>query len=279
MMRRLLRSRAFWLGLLVLSALIFWFFILHYRYTALLLLGTAAVWSVFLLLEKLSSRNPRLAKRLQHLFIVILCLALIVCLVTEYLILSGAHGAKDPECEYVLVLGAGVNGTVPSRALSERLQAAYDYMERYPDAQCIVSGGQGRGESITEALCMYTWLTQRGLAPERIWMEDRATSTEENISFTLELIEEKTGSRPTPWPLFPVSTICTGRALWRRIRVSPCWESLPPHTPFSPGFIIISVNCSGPGITYYLDKNTGGFYDELYLRNLCRRSGSGTAGH
>lgn len=196
MMRRLLRSRAFWLGLLVLSALIFWFFILHYRYTALLLLGTAAVWSVFLLLEKLSSRNPRLAKRLQHLFIVILCLALIVCLVTEYLILSGAHGAKDPECEYVLVLGAGVNGTVPSRALSERLQAAYDYMERYPDAQCIVSGGQGRGESITEALCMYTWLTQRGLAPERIWMEDRATSTEENISFTLELIEEKTGSRP-----------------------------------------------------------------------------------
>ena len=29
----------------------------------------------------------------------------------------------------------------------------------------MVSGGQGGGENITEALCMYTWLTDRGIPP------------------------------------------------------------------------------------------------------------------
>ena len=39
-------------------------------------------------------------------------------------------------------------------------------------------------------------LTEMGIDPERIWMEDRATSTVENFQFSLALIEEKTGSRP-----------------------------------------------------------------------------------
>ena len=95
-----------------------------------------------------------------------------------------------------MVLGAGVNGTVPSLSLKERLNAAYDYLIAHPDAVCVVSGGQGRGEDITEALCMFTDLTDRGIAPERVWMEDRATSTRENIRFSLDLIEEKTGTRP-----------------------------------------------------------------------------------
>lgn len=195
-MGRILRSRAFWLGLLVFWGLLFWFFILHYRYTAFLFWGSAAVWGAFLLLEQLAGKKPRLAKVLKRFFIVCLCLGAAVCAVTEGFILSGSRGAKEPECQYVLVLGAGVNGTVPSRALSERLRVAYDYLEQYPEAQCIVSGGQGRGETITEALCMYTWLTGRGIDPERVWMEDQATSTQENIQFTLDLIEEKTGSRP-----------------------------------------------------------------------------------
>lgn len=95
-----------------------------------------------------------------------------------------------------MVLGAGVNGTQPSPSLEERLEAALAYLQTYPEAQCVVSGGQGGGENITEALCMYTWLTDRGIPPERIWQEERASSTQENLRFSLELIQEKTGSRP-----------------------------------------------------------------------------------
>ena len=43
---------------------------------------------------------------------------------------------------------------------------------------------------------MYEKLVGLGIDPNRIWMEDQATSTWENLNFTLELIEEKTGVRP-----------------------------------------------------------------------------------
>ena len=39
-------------------------------------------------------------------------------------------------------------------------------------------------------------LVAMGIDPERIWIEDKATSTWENLHFSLDLIEEKTGTRP-----------------------------------------------------------------------------------
>ena len=43
---------------------------------------------------------------------------------------------------------------------------------------------------------MYDQLTIRGIEPNRLWLEDKATSTWENLHYTLDLIEEKTGIRP-----------------------------------------------------------------------------------
>ena len=43
---------------------------------------------------------------------------------------------------------------------------------------------------------MFEGLTARGIDPSRLWLEDKATSTWENLHFTLDLIEEKTGNRP-----------------------------------------------------------------------------------
>ena len=43
---------------------------------------------------------------------------------------------------------------------------------------------------------MYQHLTAMGIDGSRIWLEDRSTSTLENIEFSLNVIEEKTGSRP-----------------------------------------------------------------------------------
>lgn len=96
----------------------------------------------------------------------------------------------------MIVLGAGVNGTQPSLILWERLEATRAFLQSNEDAICVVSGGQGPGEDITEAACMQAYLVEHGIDPERIWMEEKATSTWENIGFSLELIEEKTGQRP-----------------------------------------------------------------------------------
>ena len=43
---------------------------------------------------------------------------------------------------------------------------------------------------------MYDALVGLGIDPDRIWLEEQATSTWENITFSLDLIEEKTGQHP-----------------------------------------------------------------------------------
>jgi uncharacterized SAM-binding protein YcdF (DUF218 family) len=105
-------------------------------------------------------------------------------------IISASVKADGADADCLIVLGAGVNGTVPSLSLVWRLRAAEDYLEKYPNAYCIVSGGQGRGENITEAECMRIWLTDNGVDPKRIIMEDKASSTEENIRFSFEIGEK-----------------------------------------------------------------------------------------
>ncbi len=176
--------------------LVFWLVFRAYRYTAFLFWGYGGIRLCYWLLNLLKERKPRLGRVLKTVFTVCLCLLLAAGIVTECFIVSGAKGAKEQEHPYVLVLGAGVNGTVPSRSLHQRLTAAYDYLIKYPEAIAIVSGGQGSGEDITEALCMYNWLTEKGIDGSRVWMEDKATSTEENLDFSLKLIEEKTGEKP-----------------------------------------------------------------------------------
>lgn len=78
----------------------------------------------------------------------------------------------------------------PSKALRERLDAALELLNAYPDSICVVSGGQGSNEPITEAESMYRYLIEHGIESERIYKEDKSSSTIENIEFTKKLINE-----------------------------------------------------------------------------------------
>ena len=125
----------------------------------------------------------------------LLAMILLAFVVTGVVIMAKAQGSSG-EFQYLLVLGTTVEGTEPSSMLSDRIQAAYTYLEAHPDVICIVSGYQsGKGE-ISEAECMYRKLVELGIDESRIWMEPKASSTVENVQFSLALIEEKTGSRP-----------------------------------------------------------------------------------
>ena len=96
----------------------------------------------------------------------------------------------------MVVLGAKVRAEGPSVSLMDRIRAAKTYLDSHPDVIAVVSGGQGTDEPMTEARCMYEELVELGVDPQRIWIEDQATSTWENLNFSLNLIEEKTGTRP-----------------------------------------------------------------------------------
>lgn len=167
-----------------------------FSFSALLCFGIGGLFLCFGVLKYLAGHYPRTVKWCRRILCVCICLALAAAVLTGIPIARSAAGQAGTDCAYIILLGAGVNGTVPSLSLRERLDAAFDYMTVHPDAVCVVSGGQGNGEDITEALCMYNDLIARGIPAERIWMEDKATSTKENIAFSLDLIEEKTGSRP-----------------------------------------------------------------------------------
>lgn len=89
----------------------------------------------------------------------------------------------------VIVLGCRVYGENPSLAMTERLTAAEEYLLEHKEAACILSGGQGQGETITEAECMYRYLVNQGIEPERLYKEENSVSTRENLYFSGQLIE------------------------------------------------------------------------------------------
>ena len=97
---------------------------------------------------------------------------------------------KPAENATAVVLGCRVYGERPSLSLVERLEAACVYLEENPEAVCVVSGGRGEGENISEAEAMYRWLVARGIDGARIYKEDKSTSTDENIAFSQKVIQE-----------------------------------------------------------------------------------------
>ena len=100
-----------------------------------------------------------------------------------------AHSTGDEKA--IIVLGAGLRGERVSDVLRRRLVAAQLAYEQNPDALLVVTGGQGRGEDIPEAVAMRRWLVERGVPEEKIILEDKSTSTLENLSFSIPLLEEQ----------------------------------------------------------------------------------------
>ncbi len=107
-----------------------------------------------------------------------------------FIIRAGEADNTDTPVQAVIVLGAGVNGTTPSLALSTRMDAAADYLKAHPGVPVVLSGGQGPGEDITEAQAMYTALTDRGVDPEHLILEENSTSTAENFANSKVLLQD-----------------------------------------------------------------------------------------
>ena len=65
--------------------------------------------------------------------------------------------------DYIIVLGAHVDGTRMTLALLERARRALLYLEENPGTKAVLSGGKGDGENISEAEAMYRYLTGHGI--------------------------------------------------------------------------------------------------------------------
>ena len=167
-----------------------------YSFSALVCLCLIALILFYSFMPLVGLKYPAFAKITTKIFTVILIIGLLVVGITEAIIIKYSFGNPNETVDYIVVLGAKVNANGPSVSLWDRICAAYTYLDEHPNVIAVVSGGQGTDEPITEAECMFRELVELGIDPKRIWIEDEATSTWENMHFTLDLIEEKTGERP-----------------------------------------------------------------------------------
>ena len=162
------------------------------RFSALLAWCVCGALIVYAALCLIAEKKPR-AKWAVRVFRALVLAGLIFFICLEAAIVSGAKQAFDPDADgapvsCVIVLGAGVNGTEPSLMLWSRLEKTLDYIADKPDIPIIVSGSQGQGEEISEAECMYRYLTAHGVDETRVWKEEQATSTRTNFQRSYELM-------------------------------------------------------------------------------------------
>ena len=187
-----------WIAIVFFSllALFLNFCMVGYSFSVLVCFAIIGIILVYKGLNLLAKKYPRDARGLRRFFTIVLCIGLLIVGVTEALVIEASFGDPKEHCDYMVVLGAKVRAEGPSVALMDRIRATQSYMDAHPDVIAVVSGGKGDDEPITEAQCMYEELVKLGVDPQRIWIEDQATSTWENLNFSLNLIEEKTGTRP-----------------------------------------------------------------------------------
>lgn len=155
-----------------------------------------AMGAGFLLLGWLTQIRfwARLPRMLRLFLIAAVIAAALLFAVCEGFVLRGFGCRAPADLDYLIVLGAQVREDGPSAVLKYRLDAAADYMRGNESVICIVTGGQGGYEPAPEGVVMKQYLTEQGIAPERILVEDRASNTVQNIIFSKPLLSSPDAS-------------------------------------------------------------------------------------
>ena len=105
----------------------------------------------------------------------------------RYAARAPAHG--------VIVLGSKVVGGRVPPLLASRLAAGVAAADRLAadggtPVPIVPSGGQGADEDRPEGVAMGEWLTDHGVPPERVLVEDRARTTRENLTLGVAVLRE-----------------------------------------------------------------------------------------
>ncbi|WEV63322.1 YdcF family protein [Bifidobacterium sp. ESL0732] len=105
--------------------------------------------------------------------------------------------------DYIIILGAGLQGTKPTPLLRGRIDKAVDLWNRQErHGLFIVSGGQGADEEISEAEAMKRYLVEEsGVPADNIIKEDQSTTTLENLRNSKVIMDKRSGLDDSIMPL------------------------------------------------------------------------------
>ncbi|HWQ30831.1 MAG TPA: YdcF family protein [Negativicutes bacterium] len=126
---------------------------------------------------------------LRRVVCIFIAAGLLSFILLEGLIIYGGSSNEEIKADYLMILGGGLKKDQITLTVQERLLTGIRYLEEYPEAKVIVSGGHGFGQTVTEAEAMEEYLITEGISADRIISEDRATSTMENFIFSREILE------------------------------------------------------------------------------------------
>lgn len=91
--------------------------------------------------------------------------------------------------DYIIIHGAGLDGPRPTPLLAGRIDKALElWNKQHQHGKFVVSGGQGADEVVSEAQAMRDYLLDKGVSADAILMEDKSTTTWENLRYSLAII-------------------------------------------------------------------------------------------
>jgi uncharacterized SAM-binding protein YcdF (DUF218 family) len=105
------------------------------------------------------------------------------------IVINGKKSTTTFKEDSVLVLGSGIKGDVILSTLQLRLDKCLEYIQHNPDVVIVVSGGQGRGEDISEAEAMRRYLIQQNVDSTLIIKEDKSRDTRDNMQYSKIILD------------------------------------------------------------------------------------------
>ncbi|MDD3225263.1 MAG: YdcF family protein [Clostridium sp.] len=139
--------------------------------------------------------NKLTIKLIRVLKIIIGLFAVSFILIEGCIIVNGSNSYNYKKPDYIMILGGGIRGKNMLLIQLERTQEALKYIRENPNTKVIVSGGQGKGESISEAEAMRVYLVNHGVNNNNIIKEEKSKTTMENMKYTRKILNRIDGRK------------------------------------------------------------------------------------
>ena len=202
----------------------------------LIVCGALGVLAGVLLVNGFAVSWLRRHKAIRAALITAISLFLLSFMAVEGFVLYGAGLHQSTEAaDFMMIPGASVVDDRPSLILRHRLDGAVPYLKANPNVIVIVSGGQGPGKEFTEAAVMKEYLVSNGIEEARVWEEDKAGNTIENLAYSKQIIEDMAPGRP--YRLMIVTSdfhMFRAMLLARAQGLNTCGISVPVHWSVKP---------------------------------------------
>ncbi|GEP20231.1 YdcF family protein [Pediococcus argentinicus] len=143
--------------------------------------------------------------------------------------------------DYFVVLGAGVRSETVTPLLKSRLDKAIQYYNRQGQTgKFVVSGGQGPDEPVSEAFAMRKYLLSQNIPDEQIIMEDKSTTTLENMRFSKQKIDQDWNGTGKPHIIFSTNNyhVLRGAIYARKAKLNADGVGAPTSFYFLPSALL-----------------------------------------